>query len=134
MGHFNAFKGSRAAIDNGKILIVRSLSADNVTIDEMKDKLDESIDLVNGRNIKIGSEESAQIINKMDEQIRSTVTISGETDSNGIFRLTKDLESQGIAVEFRLIELEYNSLFIVCWRENKGKGPYFIEITISTNL
>ena len=134
MGHFNAFKGSRAAIDNGKILIVRSMSADSVTIDEMEQKLNESINLINGRDIRIGSEESAEIINKMDEQIRSTISIQGDTDSNGILRLTKDLEAQGVAVKFNLIELEYNSLFVVCWRENKGTGHYFVEITISNNL
>ena len=39
MGFFDSFKGSRPAIDNDKILIVRSRSRKVIPIDEMESKV-----------------------------------------------------------------------------------------------
>ena len=131
MGFFEAFDGSRAALDTGNILIVRGRSSKNIPISEMEEKLEEVKGLIQGKEINVVSDEAAKLINRMDEQIRSTISVQGETDSNGIMRMTKSLEAMNVFVKFKLMNLAHTGVFVVIWKDKADVGPVFIEIVVS---
>ena len=131
MGFFEAFDGSRAALDTERILIVRGKSSQNIPISEMEDKLEELKDILQGKDVNVVSEEAGKLINRMDEQIRSTVSVQGDTDSNGIMRMTKSLEEMNLFVKFKLMNLAHTGVFVVIWKDKADVGPIFIETVVS---
>lgn len=134
LGKLNSFKGSRPAIDNGQILIVRGIGADDIDINNIDDQLDEVVEMFNGEKIEIVSDAAGKIINRMDEQVRSSVEVNAETDSNGVMRMVHDFEQQGITTNFRLFDTENASVFVVLWRDKENLGPCFIEVTVSDKI
>jgi hypothetical protein len=128
---FEAFDGSRAALDTERILIVRGKSSKNISIDKMEEKLNEIRDILQGNEVDVVSEEAAKLINRMDEQIRSTVSVQGDTDSNGILRMTKSLEAMNVFVKFKLMNLRHTGVFVVIWKDKADVGPVFIEVVVS---
>ncbi|MBF4468432.1 MAG: DUF2120 domain-containing protein [Methanobrevibacter arboriphilus] len=131
MGFFEAFDGSRAALDTDRILIVRGRSSKNISIDDMESKLDELRDHLQGIDVDVVSEEAAKLINRMDEQIRASVSVQGDTDSNGIMRMTKSLEAMNLFVKFRLMNLNHSGVFVVTWKDKANVGPLFVEVVVS---
>ena len=131
MGFFEAFDGSRAALDTGNILIVRGRSSKNIPISEMEKKLEEVKDLIQGNEIDVVSDDAGKLINRMDEQIRSAVPVQAGTDSNGIMRMTKSLEAMNVFVKFKLMNLVHMGVFVVIWKDKADVGPVFIEIVVS---
>jgi len=131
MGFFEAFDGSRAALDTERILIVRGRSSKNISINEMEEKLGELKDILQGNEVDVVSDEAAKLINRMDEQIRSTVSVPGDTDSNGIMRMTKSLEAMNVFVKFKLMNLAHTGVFVVIWKDKADVGPVFIETVVS---
>lgn len=134
LGKFNAFKGSRPAMDNGKILIVRGFVPDKLDIEEEVDKiLDEVIESFKGTEVDVISEDAGKLINRMDEQVRSSVNVNASTDPNGVLRLVKDFEAQGITVKYRMFTMPGAGVFIAVWKDKINAGPCFIEVTVSGN-
>jgi len=131
IGFFEAFDGSRAALDTERILIVRGRSSQNILISEMEGKLEELKDILQGNEVNVVSEEAGKIINRMDEQIRSSVSIQGDTDSNGIMRMAKSLEEMNLFVKFKLMNLAHTAVFVVIWKDKADVGPVFIETVVS---
>lgn len=131
IGFFEAFDGSRAALDTEKILIVRGRSSKNIPIDELDEKLEEIKDLLQGNEIDVVSEEAAKLINRMDEQIRANVSVQGDTDSNGIMRMKKSLEAMNVCVKFKLMNLAHAAAFVVIWKNKADVGPVFLETVVS---
>ena len=131
MGFFEAFDGSRAALDTDRILIVRGRSSKNISIDDMESKLDELREHLQGIDVDVVSEEAAKLINRMDEQIRDSVSVQGDTDSNGIMRMTKSLEAMNLFVKFRLMNLNHSGVFVVTWKDKANVGPLFVEVVVS---
>ena len=131
MGFFEAFEGSRAALDTERILIVRGRSSQNIPISDMEDKLEELKDILQGKDVNVVSEEAGKLINRMDEQIRSAVSVQGDTDSNGIMRMAKSLEEMNLFVKFKLMNLAHTGVFVVIWKDKADVGPIFIETVVS---
>lgn len=131
IGFFEAFDGSRAALDTERILIVRGRSSKNISINELEDKLEELKDLLQGTEINVVSDQAGKLINRMDEQIRSTVSVPGDTDSNGILRMTKSLEAMNVFVKFKLMNLAHTGVFVVAWKDKADVGPVFVEVVVS---
>ncbi|KZX17684.1 hypothetical protein MBCUT_01620 [Methanobrevibacter cuticularis] len=129
--HLEAFKGSRAAMDSEMILIVRGTSSQKIAISEMGKKLEEILEILEGTEVDSVSEEASKLINRMDEQIRSNITINGDTDSNGIMRMKKSLEELNLAVEFKLMNLAHAGVFVVIWKDKADVGPIFVEVVVS---
>ena len=128
---FEAFDGSKAALDTERILIVRGRSSKNIPIDEMEGMLEELKELVQGTEINVVSDEAGKLINRMDEQIRANVSIQGDTDSNGIMRMTKSLEAMNVFVKFKLMNLIHTGVFVVLWKDKADVGPVYIEVVVS---
>lgn len=131
MEYLDAFKNSRPALNSEFILIVRGLSSKNIAINEMSNVLDGLVEHLDGRVLDEISDSAAKLINRMDEQIRSTVKITGDTDSGGILRMKKDLENLNVATEYRLINLKYAGVFIAMWKDKGDFGPVFVEVAVS---
>lgn len=133
VGHYNAFKGSRAAYSSDKILIVRGISADNITLEEMGPKIDELESVFGGEIISIDSDTGKNFIEKVDTQLREAMDIESAPDTGGIKKMTENLESMGLKVETRLIKMKHATAFVATWKDKSGFGPLYVEITVSDN-
>ena len=133
IGHFNAYKGSRAAYSSDKILIVRGISADNITLEEMGPKIDELESVFGGEIIPIDSDTGKNFIEKVDTQLREAMDIESAPDTGGIKKMTENLESMGLKVETRLIKMKHAIAFVATWKDKSGFGPLYVEITVSDN-
>ncbi len=133
VGHYNAFKGSRAAYSSDKILIVRGISADNITLEEMGPKIDELESVFGGEIIPIDSDTGKNFIEKVDTQLREAMDIESAPDTGGIKKMTENLEAMGLKVETRLIKMKHATAFVATWKDKSGFGPLYVEITVSDN-
>lgn len=131
IGHFNAYKGSRAAYSSDKILIVRGMSADNIKLEEMESKIDEVGNILQAEEIKIDSDAGKNFIEKVDTQLREAMNIDSAPDTGGISRMAKELESMGLKVETRLFKMKHATAFVAIWKDKSGFGPLYVEITVS---
>jgi len=131
MEYLDAFKNSRPSLNSEFILIVRGLSSKNIAINEISGVLDDLVEYLDGKVLDEISDNAAKLINRMDEQIRSTVNITGDTDSGGIMRMKKDLENLNVATEYRLINLKYVGVFVAMWKDKGDFGPVFVEVAVS---
>ena len=62
MGFFESFKGSRPAIDNNRILIVRGRTRKTIPLDKFDSKLSEVGELLGGTELDKDSEKIAEIL------------------------------------------------------------------------
>lgn len=132
MQEFNSFKGSRPALDNGELLVVRSVCQGNMDInEEVDEKLDKLVKEFNGKEVNVVSDDAAKIINKVDEQYRTSANFNEAPDVNGINRMVNELEQLGLTVKYRLFKTAHADVFIVLWKNKNNEGPCFIETTIS---
>jgi hypothetical protein len=131
MSHLEAFDGSRAALDTDQILIVRGRSRKRIEPEQMGEELSKALSLMEAREIEMFSKEAADLIGLMDEQIRASVEIQGDTDVGGIERLKESLESMNFYVEYKLGLLERAGFFTIIYKDKSGVGPCFVEVVIS---
>ncbi|MDR0912374.1 MAG: DUF2120 domain-containing protein [Methanobrevibacter sp.] len=133
MKFLDAFKGSRPALDSQFILIVRSISALNISVNDFKKTLDDLIVEIDGKEIGEFSKSASALLNRMDEQIRSNVHVGGYTDAGGIERMKKSLEELNVATEYRLLKVPKMGVgvFVVIWKDKTDQGPLFVEIVVS---
>ncbi|MCG2828141.1 DUF2120 domain-containing protein [Methanothermobacter sp. K4] len=131
MGYFEAFEGSRPALDSKEILIVRGMSRKRMNIEDMGRELDGLIEKLGAEELELISEEGTALIGVMDEQIRSCVEVGTETDLGGIHRLKEALEEMNFSVDYRLCITEDTGLFVVLYRDRSGVGPCFVEVVVS---
>jgi len=92
MGELEAFDGSKAAMDTSQLLIVRGRSRRRIKPEELGSVISEVFNGLGAKNLDMYSDETADIITILDEQIRSHVEIQGETDIYGIYRLKESFE------------------------------------------
>ncbi|MCQ2976508.1 MAG: DUF2120 domain-containing protein [archaeon] len=133
IGHYNAYKGSRAAYNSDKILIVRGMSADNIAIEEMETKLAELEEILGSEEISINSDAGKNFIEKIDTQLRESMEIESAPDTGGIAKMTNQLESMGLKVESKLFKMKHATAFVATWKDKSGFGPLYVEITVSDN-
>ena len=70
MGFFDAFKGSRPAIDNNNILIVRGRSRKVIPLNEFESKLTEIGEILGATEVEASSEEVSEILKVGDKNIK----------------------------------------------------------------
>lgn len=131
MGFFDAFKGSRPAIDNDKILIVRGKSRKVLPIDELSSKLDEVGAELGGTEIESSSEKIEYILQSGDKHIHQTELVTGAVDSKGFARMKGELESMGLVVEYKIFELPSYDVIIAIWEDKAEIPPLYVEVTVS---
>ena len=122
MGFFDAFKGSRPAINNEKILIVRGRSRKTLDVNDFNSKLDEIGSIINGKEIESNSAKIAKLLEIGDKSIQ---------ESEGQTRMQEELEAMGLVVEYKAFELPCCYAVIAIWQDKHGYPPLYVEVTVS---
>jgi hypothetical protein len=133
MGELDAFDGSRPAIDTPQILIVRGMSKKKIDPEELSDTISKLMKIIGARKMDIFSEEAANVIGIMDENIRAKVEIPSETDIYGIYRLKESFEAMNCHTDYGLGTIGHIAVFLVLWKDKSGIGPLFVELVISNS-
>ena len=131
MGFFDAFKGSRPAIDNDKILIVRGRSRTVIPLDDFDAKLSEIGEILGGTELNDDSDELEEILKAGDKNIQENNITTNAVDTHGFMRVKEDLESMGLVVEYKVFELPSFDVIIAIWEDKNEIPPLYMEVTVS---
>ena len=131
MGFFDSFKGSRPAINNDKILIVRGRSRKVIPISEFDAKLTEIGEILGGVEVDATSSDIEEILKAGDKHIQETELTTNAVDTNGFMRVKNDLESMGLVVEYKVFELPSFDVVIAIWEDKNEIPPLYVEVTVS---
>jgi len=131
MGRLEAFEGSRSAMDTNQLLIVRGMSRKKIQPEELGTIISDILNDAGATELDMFSEQTADIISVMDNQIRSQVEITTETDVYGIYRLKESFKSMNCHAEYGMGLLNQTAIFMILWKDKSGIGPLFVELIIS---
>ena len=131
MGFFDSFKGSRPAIDNESILIVRGRSRKIIPIDEFDSKLSEIGEILGGSEIDANSDRISDILKAGNEHIKSSENNTADVDEHGFIRMKEELESMGLVVGYKVFELPSFDVVIAIWEDKNEIPPLYVEVTVS---
>src|SRR5574344_1893268 len=106
MGFFESFKGSRPAIDNNRILIVRGRTRKTIPLDKFDSKLSEVGELLRATELDKDSEKIAEILQSGDKHIKESEGQTNTIDEHGFSRMQEELESMGLVVDYKVFELK----------------------------
>ena len=131
MGFFDSFKGSRPAIDNDKILIVRSRSRKIIPIAEMENKVLEIGKELGGTEVPANSDKIQEILKSGDKHIKESELTTVNVDNRGFSRVKEELESMGLVVVYKVFELPGFDVIIAIWEDKNEIPPLYVEVTVS---
>ena len=131
MGFFDAFKGSRPAIDNDKILIVRGRSRKTLDVNDFNSKLNEIGIIINGKEIESDSKKITKLLESGDKSIQESEGQTTNIDKHGLERMQEELEAMGLIVEYKAFELPCCYVVIAIWQDKHGYPPLYVEVTVS---
>ena len=131
MGFFDSFKGSRPAIDNERILIVRGKSRKIIPLNEMQSKLAEIGEILGATEVEATSDEVSKILEIGDKNIKRSEVNTGDLDKHGFTRMKEELESMGLVVEYKVFELPKFDVVIAIWEDKNELPPLYVEVTVS---
>ena len=131
MGFFDAFKGSRPAIDNERILIVRGRSRKVLPLNEFEPKLSEIGEILEATEVEATSEEISEILEIGDKNIKRSENTTNDVDSKGFTRMKEDLESMCLVVAYTVCELPKFDVVIAIWEDKNEIPPLYVEVTVS---
>ena len=131
MGFFDSFKGSRPAINNDRILIVRGRSRTIIPISEFDSKLSEIGEILGGTELDENSEKIEEILKSGDKHIQETELTTNPIDSKGFIRMKEELESMGLVVAYKVFELPSFDVVIAIWEDKNEIPPLYVEVTVS---
>ena len=131
MGFFDAFKGSRPAIDNERILIVRGRSRKILPLNEFSAKLSEIGEILGGTELEASSDKIKDILQEGDKNIKESEGSTTDVDNRGFLRVKEELESMGLVVEYKIFELPNFDVIIAIWEDRNEIPPLYVEVTVS---
>lgn len=131
MGFFDSFKGSRPAINNDKILIVRGRSRKAIPLDDFDSKLAEVGALLGGTELDATSEKIGEILKSGDKHIKESGLNTDSVDEHGFIRMKEELESMGLVVGYKVFELPAFDVVIAIWEDKNEIPPLYVEVTVS---
>ena len=131
MGFFDAFKGSRPAINNERILIVRGRSRKVLPIDTFDSKLSEIGEILGGTELDANSKKIEEIIKSGDKHIKTSEVTTSDVDNEGFIRVKEELESMGLVVAYKVFELPSFDVVIAIWEDKNEIPPLYVEVTVS---
>jgi hypothetical protein len=131
MGFFDSFKGSRPAIDNERILIVRGKSRKVLPIDSFDSKLTEIGEILGGTELDASSDKIEEILKIGDKHIKKSEITTGDIDNRGFLRVKEELESMGLVVAYKVFELPSFDVVIAIWEDKNEIPPLYVEVTVS---
>ena len=131
MGFFDSFKGSRPAIDNDKILIVRGKSRKVIPLADFDTKLSEIGEILGGTEVDPTSEKISEILKTGDKHIKASENNTTSVDEHGFIRMKEELESMGLVVGYKVFELPSFDIIIAIWEDKNEIPPLYVEVTFS---
>lgn len=131
MGFFDAFKGSRPAINNERILIVRGRSRKVLPVDTFDSKLSEIGEILGGTELDANSKKIEEIIKSGDKHIKTSEVTTSDVDNGGFIRVKEELESMGLVVAYKIFELPSFDVVIAIWEDKNEIPPLYVEVTVS---
>ncbi|MBQ6351252.1 MAG: DUF2120 family protein [Methanobrevibacter sp.] len=131
MGFFDAFKGSRPAINNERILIVRGRSRKVLPVDTFDSKLSEIGEILGGTELDANSKKVEEIIKSGDKHIKTSEVTTSDVDNSGFIRVKEELESMGLVVAYKIFELPSFDVVIAIWEDKNEIPPLYVEVTVS---
>ena len=131
MGFFDSFKGSRPAINNDRILIVRGRSRKVIPIAEFDSKLSEIGEILGGTELESTPENVEEILKVGDKHIQESNITTGDVDNKGFIRVKEELESMGLVVAYKIFELPSFDVVIAIWEDKNEIPPLYVEVTVS---
>jgi len=131
MGFFDAFKGSRPAIDNDNILIVRGRSRTVIPLSDFEAKLLEIGEILGGNEIDSNSDKIEEILKEGDKNIQKSDLVTNTVDTHGFMKVKNDLESMGLVVEYKIFKLPNFDVIIAIWEDKNEIPPLYVEVTVS---
>ena len=131
MGFFESFKGSRPAIDNNRILIVRGRTRKTIPLDKFDSKLSEVGELLGGTELDKDSEKIAEILQSGDKHIKESEGQTNTIDEHGFSRMQEELESMGLVVDYKVFELKGFDVIVAIWQDKNELPPLYVEVTVS---
>lgn len=131
MGFFESFKGSRPAIDNNRILIVRGRTKKTIPLDKFDSKLSEVGELLGGTELDKDSEKIAEILQSGDKHIKESEGQTNTIDEHGFSRMQEELESMGLVVDYKVFELKGFDVIVAIWQDKNELPPLYVEVTVS---
>ena len=131
MGFFDAFKGSRPAINNERILIVRGRSRKVLPVDTFDSKLSEIGEILGGTELDANSKKVEEIIKSGDKHIKTSEVTTSDVDNGGFIRVKEELESMGLVVGYKIFELPSFDVVIAIWEDKNEIPPLYVEVTVS---
>ena len=131
MGFFDSFKGSRPAINNDSILIVRGRSRKVIPIEEFDSKLSEIGEILGGKEIDADSDKIGEILKAGDKHIKVAEANANDVDNHGFIRMKEELESMGLVVAYKVFELPSYDVVIAIWEDKNEIPPLYVEVTVS---
>ena len=134
MGFFDSFKGSRPAINNDRILIVRGRSRKVIPVDEFDSKLTEIGEILGGTELEASSDKVEEILKAGDQHIKESHISTGEIDNRGFIRVKEELESMGLVVGYKIFELPSFDVIIAIWEDKNELPPLYVEVTVSERV
>ena len=131
MGFFESFKGSRPAIDNNRILIVRGRTRKTIPLDKFDSKLSEVGELLGGTELDKDSEKIAEILQSGDKHIKESEGQTNTIDEHGFSRMQEELESMGLVVDYKVFELKGFDVIVAIWQDKNELPPLYVEVAVS---
>ncbi|WP_295598547.1 DUF2120 family protein [uncultured Methanobrevibacter sp.] len=131
MGFFDSFKGSRPAINNESILIVRGRSRKVIPISEFDAKLTEIGEILGGKEVDADSDKIAEILKSGDKHIKASEANASDVDDHGFIRMKEEMESMGLVVAYKVFELPGFDVVIAIWEDRNEIPPLYVEVTVS---
>ena len=131
MGFFDSFKGSRPAINNDKILIVRGRSRTVIPLNEFDSKLTELGEILGGTELDVTSEEISEILKSGDKHIKESGLYTDSVDEHGFTRMKEELESMGLVVAYKVFEVPGFDVIVAIWEDKNEIPPLYVEVTVS---
>lgn len=131
MGFFDSFKGSRPAINNDRILIVRGRSRTVIPISDFESKLTEIGEILGGTELEATSEKVTEILKVGDKHIKESAAGISDVDEHGFIRMKEELESMGLVVGYKIFELPSFDVVIAIWEDKNEIPPLYVEVTVS---
>ena len=131
MGFFDSFKGSKPAIDNDKILIVRGKSRKVLPVDELDSKLSEIGEILGGKDVSSDSTKIEEILKSGDQHIQENGISTTTIDNQGFMKVKESLESMGLEVAYKIFELPAHDVIIAIWEDKAQMPPLYVEVTVS---
>ena len=131
MGFFDSFKGSRPAINNESILIVRGRSRKVIPISEFDAKLTEIGEILGGKEVDADSDKIAEILKSGDKHIKASEANASDVDDHGFIRMKEEMESMGLVVAYKVFELPGFDVVIAIWEDRNEIPPLYVEVSVS---